>query len=96
MSANDAHPVVVDNVVVVLQVALHLGVSALVVCPQAVVNGPVASTVSDRAKSLGFNTFGNNAMLPRDIVGINDVHVVPRSPRDTAMVHNDVFAVVER
>ena len=44
--------IVIDDVVVVLDVALHLRVAALVVSPEAVVNGPVACPVGNGTEAL--------------------------------------------
>ena len=96
VSADDAHAVVVHHVVVVLQEALHLRVTALVVGPQTMVYGPVARAVSDGAEALGLDALTVDAILPGDVVGILDVHVVPRTPRHGTVVHDEVLASVER
>ena len=52
VSADDAHAIVIHHIIIILQVALHLRVAALVVGPQAVVDGPVACAVGDGAEAL--------------------------------------------
>ena len=80
VSADDTHAVVIYHIIIILHVALHLRVAALVVCPKTMVDGPVASAVGDGAETLRLYAFGDDAMLPSDVIGIGDVDVVPRSP----------------
>ena len=96
MSAHHAIRVVIYHIVVILDIALHLRVAALVVLPQTVVNSPVAGSIGNGPEALRFYTFGDYAVLPRDVVGIGNVYIVPRSPRHTAMVHDDIVAFVKR
>ena len=95
MAADNAHAVIVHHIVVILHVALHLGVAALVVSPQAVMNRPVSCSVSNRAKALRLDALRIDAILPRDVVSIFDVHIVPRSPRHRTVVHDKVLAFVQ-
>ena len=96
VSADDAHAIVIDHIIIILQIALHLRVAALVVGPEAVVDGPVACAVGDRAKALWLNAFRVDAILPGHVVGILDVDIVPRTPRHRAVVHDEVLALVQR
>ena len=96
MTAYDTHTVVVHHVVVVLHVTLHLWVAALVVSPETMMNGPVTSAVGDTAEALGLNTLAVYTILPRDVVGILDMNIVPRTPRHGAVVHNKILALIKR
>ena len=80
VTTDDAHRIVVDHIIIILNVALHLRIAAFVVGPQTMVDGPVAGAVGDGAEALRLYAFGDDAMLPSDVVGIGDVDVVPRSP----------------
>ena len=80
VTTDDAHRIVVDHIIIILNVALHLRIAAFVVGPQTMVDGPVAGAVGDGAETLRLYAFGDDAMLPSDVVGIGDVDVVPWSP----------------
>lgn len=94
VASHDADAIVVHHVVIVLQVALHLRVSALVVGPQAVRYGPVARSVGNGPKPLRLYSLTDDAVLVSYVVRVLDVNVVPPSPRNGAVVEYYVVAVV--
>ena len=58
-------------------------------------DSPVTCAVGKRAETLRFYAFGYDAVLPSNVIGILDVHVIPWSPRHIAVIHNNILTVVQ-
>lgn len=94
VTAYHAVATVVDDGIDHLRIAFHFWVSAVVVNPQTVADGPVAGAVGDGSEAPRVDALRDDAVLPSDIVSVFDVNIIPPSPRDGAMVENHVFGIV--
>ena len=80
VSAYNAHRIVVNHVVVVLEIALHLRVTAFVVGPKTVRYGPVAGSVCYCSEALRLYSLAYYAVLVGYVGCVLDVDIVPTSP----------------
>ena len=86
---------VVDHIIIILHMALHLWVAAFIVLPQAMMYCPITCSISDSSETLWLNALRDYAVLPCYVVCICYMHIIPWSPRDTAMIHYDVVTLIQ-
>ena len=95
MSTNDSVAIVVYYIIIILYTTLHLWVTTLIVCPKTMSHSPVCGAIGYSTKTLRVNTLANDTVLPCYVSSIFDMHIIPTSPRNRAMVKNHLVAVVK-
>ena len=95
MTTNDSVAIVVYHIIIILYTTLHLWVTTLIVCPKTMSHSPVCGTIGYSTKTLRVNTLANDTVLPCYVSSIFDMHIIPTSPRNRAMVKNHLVAVVK-
>lgn len=90
MSAHEtADAPIVNHVVDILDAALGLGITALIIDPEVVRVSDVRHGIGKRSKPLRINAFTNNAILERNVVAASgEAQAIPTTPLDAAMIEN--------
>ena len=85
---------VINHVVDDFDTGFGLRVTALIIHPQAMMNGEVCRVFEQCAEHLRINTFANQTVLNCNIIAFLDMQIIPAPPLYRYMVENNIVSIV--